>query len=149
MAEKYKVSINVKPRFGDEFGATGVVYDLTYFNWARDAMGAYARELGAGGGGGGPAGAWGATTRMEAVYTTPLLMTEEAKVYLRVSRIGRSSMTGEVQINEATSGRQVATITFVQVTIDPQTGRAVPVSDEVKQRIIDFEGKENVEVAGG
>lgn len=148
MAEKYKVSINVKPRFGDAYGGTGVVYDLTYFNWARDAQGAYARELGAGGGGG-PAGAWGATIRMEAVCTTPLLMTEEAKVYFRVSRIGRSSMTGEVQINEAASGRQVATITTVQVTIDPQTGRSVPTSDEAKQRIIEFEGKENIEVAGG
>ena len=146
MAEKYKVSINVKPRYGDEFRATGVVYDLTYLNWAREALGAYARELGAVGGGG-AAGAWGAAIRMEAVYTTPLQMTEEAKVYFRVSRIGRSSMTGEVQINEATSGRQVATITFVQVTIDAQTGRSVPISDEVKQRIIDFEGKENIEVA--
>ena len=31
MAEKFKFSIDIKPRYGDEFRASGVVYDLTYF----------------------------------------------------------------------------------------------------------------------
>jgi len=143
MAQEAKFSINVKPRFGDEFAASGVVHDLTYHVWAREAAFAYWDHLGI------ELPAYGRPTplRIEAVYTTPLLMKEEAKVYNRVRRIGRSSMTMETQINEAVSGRSVATITTVFVSVDPQTGRSTPWRDEDKQKVIAFEGKENVEVA--
>jgi len=143
MAQEAKFSINVKPRFGDEFAASGVVHDLTYHVWTREAAFAYNDHLGI------ELPAYGRPTplRIEAVNTTPLLMKEEAKVSYRISRIGRSSMTMETQINEAVSGRPVATITMVSVSVDPQTGRSIPVSDEDKQKIIAFEGKENVEVA--
>lgn len=145
MEEKFKFSINVRPRYGDEFGATGVVYDLTYVTWAREAQAAYVRHLGLGVD---PANnSWAVTVKMEAVFSTPLLMTEEAKVYIHTTRMGRSSITREVQINEAASGRPVATITSVRVTIDAQTGRSIPTPDETKQKIVNFEGKENVEVA--
>ena len=146
MAEKYRFSINTMPRYGDEFRATGVVYDLTYFTWAREAGGTYLRNLNADTEV--PANIYSATVRMEAECTTPLLMTEEAKVSVRTTRIGRSSTTTKAQIDEAVSGRAVATITSVAVFVDAQTGRSVPLPDEYKQKIISFEGRENVEVWG-
>jgi len=142
MAQEFRFSINVKPRFGDEFAASGVVHDLTYHVWAREAAFAYNDHLGLGLYGGRPT-----PVRIEAVYTTPLLMKEEAKVYHRTTRLGRSSNTRETQINEAVSGRLVATITMVSVAVDPQTGRSIPWGDEDKQKTIAFEGKENVDVA--
>ena len=144
MAEKFKFSINVKPSSEHEFGSTGLVYDLTYFVWARQAYVAYTRHLGDVA----PPNSRATPLRMEAVYTTPLLMTEEAKVYFRTTKIGRSSITQEAQINEAASERPVATITAVGVSVDTQTGRSVPISEENKQTVIDFEGKENVEIGG-
>jgi len=43
----------------------------------------------------------------------------------------------------------VASITIVGIYVDSQMGRSIPISDETKRKIIAFEGKENVEVAGG
>lgn len=143
MAQEGKFSINVKPRFGDEFAASGVVHDLYYHVYAREAQFAYWDHLGI------DLVAAGRPTplRIESAYTTPLLMKEEAKVFVRITRIGRSSSTIETQINEAVSGRPVATITTIGVNVDPQTGRSIPITDEVKQKIIAFEGKDNVKVA--
>ena len=143
MAQEAKFSINVKPRFGDEYAASGVVHDLYYHVYAREAQFAYIENLGLE-----LAPELRPTPlRIEVSCTTPLLMKEEAKVFVRFTRLGRSSMTFETQINEAVSGRPVATITTVAVNVDPQTGRSVPLPDEMKQKVIAFEGKENVEVA--
>jgi len=84
MAEKSKFSINIRPRFGDEYRATGAVSDLTYHIWVREAYLAYTRHLGLEA----PANSWDIPLRIEAMYTTPLQMTEEAKVYTRTTRIG-------------------------------------------------------------
>ena len=53
----------------------------------------------------------------------------------------------EFQFNEASSGRAVATIIQTYVNLDLQAGRSVPLDEEFKQKVIAFEGKENVEVA--
>jgi len=143
MAQEAKFSINVKPRFGDEYAASGVVHDLYYHVYAREAQFAYWDHLGIDLV---PAGR-PTPLRIESAYTTPLLMKEEAKVFVRITRIGRSSSTMETQINETVSGRPVATITTIAVSVDPQTGRSVPLPDEWKQKVIAFEGKENVELA--
>jgi acyl-CoA thioesterase FadM len=143
MAEKFRFSINVKPRYGDEFAGSGVVDDLCYHVWARTAFFAYANHLGIEI----PPNSWAAPMRIEAVYHTPLLVKEEAKVYGRTTRIGRSSNTQEAQINEADSGRLVATLTYVFVILDGKTGRSIPNTDEWKQKVIAFEGKENVQIA--
>jgi acyl-CoA thioesterase FadM len=143
MAEKFRFSITVKPRYGDEFAGTGVVDDLCYHVWARTAFLAYVNHLGIEI----PLNSWAAPIRIEAVYQIPLLVKEEAKVYVRTTRIGRSSNTQEAQINEVDSGRLVATLTYVGVIIDGKTGRSIPNTDEWKQKVIAFEGKENVQIA--
>ena len=142
MAQQAKFSINVKPRFGDEYAASGVVHDLIYHVWAREANFAYIDHLGLQGLAGMPT-----PLSIQAMYTTPLLVKEEAKVYGRTTRIGRSSNTQEAQINEADSGRLVATLTYVFVILDGKTGRSIPNTDEWKQKVIAFEGKENVQIA--
>jgi acyl-CoA thioesterase FadM len=136
-----KFNIMVKPRFGDEFRASGVVHDLVYYIWVRDASFAYFDNLGTDAIEGRPT-----PLKIVTEYSSPMLITEEAKVSVRVKKIGRSSMTMEAQINEAVSGRLIATITTTSVTIDNQTGKAVPLEEAGKQKIIHFEGKDNVEV---
>ena len=105
-----KFSIKVKPMFGDEFRDSGVVHDIVYHTWSREASVAYNNMLEAPEVDGRPT-----PVKMEITYSSPLLMTEEAKVYYGVTKIGRTSVTYETQINESVSGRPVATMTMVAV----------------------------------
>lgn len=141
MAQEAKFSINMKPRFGDEFRDSGVVHDLTYHIWSREANVAYGNHLGGLAVEGLPSPVY-----IESVYTSSLLMTEEAIIYFRVTKIGRTSITYETQVNEAVSGRPIATIKMVVVAVNRETGKAVPVPEENKEIMINFEGKENVEI---
>jgi acyl-CoA thioesterase FadM len=136
-----KFSITVKPRFGDEFRASGVVHDLVYHTWSREASIGYFNQLSGREVDGRPT-----PVKMEITYASPLLMTEEAKVYYGVTKIGKASTTQETQINEAISGRPIAIIKSVFVMVDNKTGRTIPISDENKQLIINFEGQKNIEV---
>ena len=136
-----KFSINVKPMFGDEFRDSGVVHDLVYHTWSREASVAYANQLGGSEVEGRPT-----PVKMEINYFSPLLITEEAKVSYGVTKIGKKSVTYETKIDEAISGRPIATLTMTAVMVDNNTGKAIPVPEENKKIMIEFEGKENVEV---
>jgi len=136
-----KFSINIKPMFGDEYRDSGVVHDIVYHTWIRDAGTNYAAQLGGQETSGRPT-----PVKMETFYSSPLLITEEAKVSHQTTKIGRSSMIYENTITEAISGRPIATIITTQVNVDLQTGKSIPIPEENKQLIINFEGKENIEV---
>jgi len=136
-----KFSISVKPMFGDEFRDSGVVHDVVYHTWVREAGTKYADQFG------GPEIPGRPTpVKLEILYSSPLLVTEEAKVSHQTTKLGRSSMTYENQITEAISGRPIATIISTQVYVDMQTGKSTPIPQENKNIIIDFEGRENIEV---
>ena len=145
MAQQAKFSINIKPRRqGEQFVGTGLVNFPYYLAWVEEAVVAYWEKLGI------PPETPNIITgpvKIEMILQTPLRVEEEVKLYARVRRIGRSSLVGEYQINEAKTERSIASITFVAVRMDTKTGRSVPIPEQVKQKIIAFEGKENVEVA--
>lgn len=87
--------------------------------------------------------------RNKITYTSSLAIGEELKISVRTLRIGRSSLTTEFQFTEASLGSPVATITETAVNMDLQTGRSARLPEDWKQKIIAFEGKENIEVASG
>ena len=78
-----KFSMNFKPMFGDEFRDSGVVHDVVYHTWSREAANAYAAQLGGQEVAGRPT-----PVKMEINYLSPLLMTEEAQVSYGVTKIG-------------------------------------------------------------
>ena len=88
------------------------------------------------------------SVRWDVTLTSPLRIGEDLKIWVRVTRLGRSSGTTEFQLNEANSGRPVATIIDTGVVMDIETGRSTPWLEEDMQKVIAFEGKENVEVVG-
>jgi len=85
--------------------------------------------------------------KVEGTYKTPFGIHEEASVYTRISRIGRTSAVHEYQINEAISGRLIATFVETRVWVDGKTHRPAPWPDEWKQKVIAFEGKDSIRVA--
>jgi len=143
MAQQAKFSINVKPRARDQFLGTGIVYMSVLMDYSLEGGNAYLEKLGLVQ----PPGLVLVPLRHEITYHSPLLMSEEAKVSARTTRLGRSSAASEYQINEAKTERPIANILLNSVLIDIETGRSVPIPDEWRQKIIAFEGKENVEVA--
>ena len=143
MAQQLNFSIDIKPRSTDQFLGTGIVFASAYLDWLVDVYDPYLEKLGLEP----PQNTMPAPLRYELTFHGPLLISEEAKLSVRTARIGRFSVTAEFQITEAKTGRPVTTIIGTTVWVDAQTGHSVPLPDEWKQKVIAFEGKENVEVA--
>jgi len=150
MVQQFKFSIKVKPRFSEEYLYSGVV-DIArcIAAWCRESYFTYLREMGIFPGTHYPPNIVNAELKIEIAIQSALLVVEEAKVYMRTKRLGRSSCDQEYLITEAKTERPIATVTMTRVSIDIETGRSVPWPDEIKQKIIAIEGKENVEVAAG
>ena len=148
MVEQFKFSINVKPRLSEEYLYTGVVDIARWIvAWCQDAYIAYLREMGIFPGKQFPPNILNPQLKIEIALQSALLVDEEAKVYMRTKRLGRSSCDQEYLITEAKTERLIATVTTTRVHMDIETGRSVPWPDEIKQKIIAIEGKEKVEVA--
>jgi|GEM_PF-2073900 len=143
MAQEARFSIDLKPRILEERPGTGIVAAEYFLIYHVDAWFAYQDKLGI------PRvpNPLAVMLRTEVNYTAPLMVGEELKIWVRTTRLGRSSWTMEFQFNEANSGRAIATMTQTGVNMDLQAGRSVPLDKEFKQKVLAFEGKENVEVA--
>jgi acyl-CoA thioesterase FadM len=145
MAQEAKFSITFKPRLFDRVplaGATDLVAAEYYLIFTTEAILNYIENLGLVAR---PNTAPG-IMRNELVYSSPLRIGEEMKISVRTTRLGTSSWSLEHQLNEASTGRSIATVTETRVWVDLQAGRSVPWDEESKRKIIDFEGKDNVEV---
>ena len=143
MAEA-KFSITLRPRRLDvSSGSTAIVAAEYYLMYCTEALWAYADKLGIAP----QPNMMPALIRAEISLSTPLMVGEELKISVRTTRLGRSSYAQEYQLTESSSGRPVATVSQGWVNMDLQTGRSTPLPEEDKQKVIAFEGKENVEVA--
>ena len=143
MEQKAKFSMNMKPRLLEERPGTGIIAAEWFLIYHVDVAFAYGVNVGI------PAIADSilVMVRSDINYFTPISVGEELKIWARTTRLGRSSWTVEYQFTEAVSGRPIATILQTYANIDLKAGKSVPLTDEFKQKIVDFEGKENVEVA--
>ena len=65
---------------------------------------------------------------------------------IRVSSIGHTSFDFRYQIVEDGTRRLIAEGRSVQVTFDYKANKKIPLPDAVRDRILEFEGAENVEM---
>jgi len=70
--------------------------------------------------------------KSDAEFFAPLLYGDEAKIEVRVLRTGRSSVTLEYIVRRAGDGALVMCANQVHVTMDLNTRRATPISDELR-----------------
>lgn len=82
-------------------------------------------------------------------YRSPAFMGEDLIVHSRVSRIGTKSFDFQCEIREASGGRLVAEAVTTQVMYDYAAGKSKPVPGEVKEKLLAFEGAENVSTSPG
>ena len=142
MTEQFKFSTTLKPRAMDRLMGADFVDHTRYAEYLWDTLGEYWYRLGLRL----SPDLLSMLVKVEGTYTTPFGIHEEAKIHTRISRIGRSSAVHEYRINEAVSGRPIATFTETRVWVDAKTRRSAPWPEEWKQKVIAFEGKGNVEL---
>lgn len=143
MADQYKFSVVLKPRALDRLMGASFVDDRRYAEYLGDALSEYWYRLGMRL----SPNLLSMLVKVEGTYMTPFGIHEEANIYTRISKIGRTSAVHEYQINEAISGRPIASFAETRVWVDAKTHRPTPWPEEWKQKVIAFEGKENVKVA--
>lgn len=72
-------------------------------------------------------------------YKIPITPDVQPVVRLRTSRLGNSSLTMENIITNPAGDQLYFTAGMVLVAIDTKTGRPVPIPEEEKQKVIDYE----------
>jgi 4-hydroxybenzoyl-CoA thioesterase len=73
------------------------------------------------------------TVKAETEFFIPLVYGDEVEVELYVSKIGNSSATFEYQARRASDGALCARSTQIQVAMNLDTRRAVPIPDKYRQ----------------
>jgi len=78
--------------------------------------------------------------RIEIDYKFPIVFPDTVKVMTSVSRIGNSSFDMEYRISSHENGGEIAaTGKVVGVLVDYNTGKPVPITDEIRESIINIE----------
>lgn len=126
--------------------AQGVVYYGRYMPYFDNARLEYLRHLGL-------AGFWTgdrefAMRALEVTYEAPARFDDLLEVFVRTSRIGRSSVTTEGAAYRVDDDRLMCTMRMALVLIDAVTRRPIPIPDEYRRAIAAFEG-DRVETAAG
>lgn len=82
--------------------------------------------------------------RVEIDYLYPIEFGSDVKVYTRIAKVGTKSFSFECVICGVTKGNEIpaAQSIVTLVSFDPTTGKSVEINQELKARIIDFEGLE-------
>ena len=133
MAFKYSCPVEVRFRDCDPMGhANNAVY-LTYLEVARFT---YWRDVCGGRG-------WGdikfIMARVEVDYKAPAEQGDVLDVRLAITSFGRTSFVFEYELRDQHS-RLIATARTVQVMYDYATSEPVPVLEDFKKRVSDYEG---------
>ena len=130
----FKYSALTRVWFSDT-DAQGVVYYGRYLPYFDHARTEYHRHLGF-------AGIEGAEFVMRALaveYHAPARFDDLVECFVRVSRIGRSSVTYEVAAFSLPDNELMVTGTQTAVLIDPATRRPVAVPEHVRATVSEFE----------
>ena len=135
---RLEVPVNVRFRDLDIFGH---VNNAVYFTYCEIARNAYWNKLF------GPRRSRTANfiiARAEMDYRSQTTDEHSILVGIRISSIGRSSFEFRYNILEEGSRRPIAEGRSVQVMFDYKANQKVPMVDSVKDRILAFEGADNV-----
>lgn len=73
-------------------------------------------------------------------YKAPIELEDEIQVALKVSRIGKKSMTMENEIRDRKNGSLKALAEIIMVTYDFHSKTTIPVPENWRKKITEFEG---------
>jgi acyl-CoA thioester hydrolase len=73
-------------------------------------------------------------------FKAPILLGQDLRVGLRVSRLGHKSLTMEYCLEDGETGQELAQASTVLVAYEYESGRTIPLPDEWREAITAFEG---------
>ena len=73
-------------------------------------------------------------------YLAPIYFGEQIKVGVHISKMGNKSMTWMQNIVDAKTGNKLATGEVVMVTYNYREERTIPIPDDWRRKIVEFEG---------
>ena len=127
-------------RYGD-LDPQGHVNNAGFITYLEHARVSYIREL----------GLWDGKSfleigfvlaRIELDYKTPIQLTDEVEVGVRVSRLGDKSLDMEYLIKEPATGTVFAAGKTVQVAYDYHGKKTIPLLESWREAIVGFEGED-------
>jgi acyl-CoA thioester hydrolase len=134
----FKYSALTRVWFSDT-DAQGVVYYGRYFPYFDHARTEYHRHLGSGLGAPEPGGEF--VMRASAIeYHAPARFDDLIEVFVRVSRIGRSSMTYEGSAYRLPEGTLLVSVTQTLVLVDSARRRPLVIPESLRAPVRAFEG---------
>ena len=137
--EDFRFHHTLRVRWG-ECDAQGIVFNAQYLNYIEVAQAEYYRNLGVllyeeesrkhfdl------------ATVNVTLNYVAPARVDDLLDIYIRVSEIGRSSISVAVEMHRQTPEKLLTTGEIVSVAYDSDSGKSRPVPDDVRDLIVEFE----------
>lgn len=136
---EYRFHHPIEVRYGDldPQGHVNNAKHLTYFEQARVAymieLGLFTRdqsfmEIGV------------ILADVHITYLEPVYFGQNIKVGVHAAKLGNKSMAWEQNIQDADTGRELAKGEVALVTFDYRTGKTIPIPQEWRDKIIEFEG---------
>ena len=136
---RYRFYHPVEVRYGDldPQGHVNNAKHLTYFEQARVAymieLGLFTRdqsfmEIGV------------ILADVHITYFEPVFFGQDIRVGVHAAKLGNKSMTWEQTILDADSGKELAKGEVVMVAYDYNTSKTIPIPQEWREKIIEFEG---------
>ena len=141
-AQDFRFSCEIEPRFRD-LDPMGHVNNAVYFTYFEIARTGYIRAI----------GHWPEDERpmserfpfillkIECTYLSAARVEERLRAHLRTSRVGTKSFEFDYLLTSGADGRAVASGHSVQVFYDYAAGRTMPVSDDFRRLLEDYEGR--------
>lgn len=129
---------SIEVRYGD-LDPQGHVNNARYLTYMEQARIQYIHQL----------GLWNGDSFMDigiiladvhVTYLNPIRFGQALRVGVRVSKIGNKSLEMDHRLEDAGSGKELARGSSVLVTYDYRRGETVPVPDQWRQFITEFEG---------
>jgi len=76
---------------------------------------------------------------VKVTFLAPVQYGTDCRVGMRVSRLGNKSMTAEYMMMDAATNEELATGSAVLVGYDYRTKETIPIPDEWREKIVEFE----------
>jgi acyl-CoA thioester hydrolase len=127
----------IEVRYGD-LDPQGHVNNARYLTYMEQARIAYIHHL----------GLWQGGSFMDigiiladiqVTFLAPILFGEQVKVWLRVTRLGNKSITAEYLLEGGKTGQKYATGSTVLVAYDYRKNQSIPIPENWRKTITEFE----------
>jgi acyl-CoA thioester hydrolase len=136
----FRFSCSLKVRYAD-LDAQGHVNNATYFTYMEQARFEYMAALGLWRPGQDFMSVGTIVAEATCTYKRPILLGQTVDVAVRTARIGNKSATMEYRLT--VDGAEAATGRSVQVAFDYVSGQSIPVPDDWRRLVTEFE-RENL-----